>query len=74
MWPLIPSGNVAPMLYLLLYPSFCDENGNLALNHSFFLQTNCKAADKTLEQRFLEKFKATYKNSGEFELKQQKGI
>ena len=31
-----------------------------------------KAADKTLEQRFLKKFKATCKNSSESELKQQK--
>ena len=33
-----------------------------------------KAADETLEQHFLKEFKATWKNPGESELKQQKAI
>ena len=35
-------------------------------------KTKRKAADKTLEQRFLKEFKAICKNSSESELKQQK--
>ena len=62
------------MFYPLLCASFCDKNGNLALNHRFLLQTKSKPADKTLEQRFLKEFKATCKNFGEVELKQQKAI
>ena len=50
------------------------KKGNLAPNHRFFLQTKCKAADKTLEQCFLKEFKATCKKSGESEIKQQKVI
>ena len=38
------------------------------------LQTRRKAGHKTLEQRFLKEFKATYKTSGEAELKQQNAI
>ena len=37
-------------------------------NHRLFLQTKCKAADKTLEQYFLKEFKATCKKAGETEL------
>ena len=40
----------------------------------FHHKTKCEAADKILEQRFLKEFKATCKNSGESELKQQKAI
>ena len=38
------------------------------------LQTKHKAADKTLEQCFLKEIKATCKNSGDSELKQQKAV
>ena len=34
--------------------SFCDKNGNRAHNRSFLLQLKRNAADRTLEQRFLE--------------------
>ena len=60
MWPLIPSGNVSP---LLICASFCDKNGNLAHSHRFLLQRKRKEADKTLEQCLPEEFKATWKNS-----------
>ena len=52
----------------------CDKVGNLPHNHRFLLQTKHKARDKTLKQRFLKEFKATCKNFGESELKQQKAI
>ena len=38
----------------------------------FHHKMKCKVADKTLEQCFLMEFKATCKNSAEFELKQRK--
>ena len=59
---------------VLLCALFCDKNGNLAPNHGFLLQTKRKAADKGLEKCFLKEFKATYKNSGESEQKQQETI
>ena len=44
-------------------------------NSCFITKEMGKAEDKTyLEQRFLKEFKATCKNSGEFELKKQKAI
>ena len=74
MWPLISSGNIASMFYLLLCASFCDKNGNLAHNNRFLLHMKRKTADKTLEQHFLKKFKAACKNSSESELKEQNMI
>ena len=59
---------------LLLCTLFCDKNGNLAYNHRFLLQTKPKAVDKTFDQHFLKEFKATCKNFGESDLKQQKAI
>ena len=72
MWPWIPSGNVAPMFYPLLF--ICNRNYDYGQNFPFYHKTKCKAADKTLEQSFLKEFKATGKKSGESEPKQQKGI
>ena len=40
----------------------------------FHHKTKHKTVDTTLEQHFLKEFKATCKNSGESELKQQKEI
>ena len=40
----------------------------------FYYKMEHKAADNTLEQRFLKDFKVTYKNSGESKIKQQEVI
>ena len=58
----------------MFYPLLCDRNGNLAYNHRFLPHRKCKTADKTLKQRFRKAFKATCKNCGESDLKQQKTI
>ena len=47
-------------------------NYNYGQDFRFNHETKPKAVDKTLQQRFLKEFKATCKNSGESELKQQK--
>ena len=60
------------MFYPLRCASFCDKNRNLAHYHNFLLRMKRKAADKSMEQRYLKEFKATCKTSGESELKQQK--
>ena len=44
MWPLNPSGNVAPMFYPLFCTLFSVKNGNFAHNHRFlcyFVFTVC---------------------------------
>ena len=48
------------MFYPLLCASVCTKNRN-----RFLLQVKHKTVDKTLEQCFLKKFKATCKNSAE---------
>ena len=54
----MPSGNIiAPMLYLLLCTSFCDQNGDLAHNLKFLLEMKYKTAGKISEQQFLMEFK-----------------
>ena len=52
-------------MHCFLLRSVTDKTGNLAHNHRFLLQTMGKAADNTLEQRFLKEFKASGKNSSE---------
>ena len=71
MWPGIPSGNVAPMFYSLLYTSCAIKTCDYRQDFRFYHKTKCKETGKTLGQLFLKEFKATCKNSGESELKQQ---
>ena len=68
-WP-IPSGNVALRFYPLLYASFAIKRQHFRFYH----KTKRKAGDRILEKRFLKELKATCKNSGKAELKQQKAI
>ena len=60
MWPRIPSGIVTLVFYLQFCTPFCDKNGNLAHNDRFLLQMKREATDKTVGQRFLKEFKATW--------------
>ena len=62
------------MFYLLLCALFSIKSYDYEQDFHLYHITKPKAADKTLEQCFLKKFKATCKNSGECELKQEKAI
>ena len=73
MWPWIPLGTLLQSLIRCFVFRFVN-NGNLAHNHKFLLQTKCRAVDKSLEQRFLKEFKATCKSFSKSELKHQKVI
>ena len=62
------------MLCPLLCASFCDNNGNLARNHRFLLQTKRKATDKNIGTTFPEEIKGHMQTFGESEIKQRKAI
>ena len=58
MWPSIPSGNVAPVFYLLLYALSATKTYDSGQNVRFYHNTKPKAVDKTLKERLLKKLKA----------------
>ena len=65
------SGNVAQCFICCFALRFGIKKEVLSIIR-FLLQMKCKVANKTLQQRFSKEFKATCKNSGKSELKQQK--
>ena len=50
----------------------CNKNYDHGQDFHFYHKTKRKAADKTLEQRFLKEFKDTCNTSGDSELKEPK--
>ena len=60
------------MFYPLLCTLLAVKTYDCGQDVCFYHKMNCKAADKTLEQRFLKELKAACKNPGESELKEQK--
>ena len=74
MWPLIPSGNVAPSIIRCFALRFVIKTEILLTIIDFYCKRSANAEDKSLEQCFLKEFKATCKNSCESKLKQQKAI
>ena len=62
------------MLSPLLYASSSIKTYDYEQDFHFYHKTNHKAVEKTSEHHFLKEFKATCKDSGESELRQQKAI